>query len=82
MAQIILTALSKDPAQRFQTARQFRDAIENVSALPSAAALESLPPALLPAAQPWRLQPLLLTGLVTFLVMVVVFYAFLTISKL
>jgi serine/threonine protein kinase len=84
LAQIILTALAKDPSERFQSARQFRDALESLSAIPSAAALEPVPEAPPPAAvqQQWGVQKLLLTGLVTFIVMVVVFFAFLSISKL
>jgi serine/threonine-protein kinase len=79
LANIILTALAKDPAQRFQTARQFRDAIESVSAAPSAAApIPDAPP----PAEKWGLQKLVLTGLVTFLVMLVIFFAFFKISKL
>src|SRR6476660_3533720 len=40
LAHIILTALSKNPSERFQSARQFRDALESVSTIPSAAAIE------------------------------------------
>jgi serine/threonine-protein kinase len=79
LADIILTALAKDPAQRFQTARQFRDAIEGVSAAPSAAQPIPAEP---PPAEKWGLQKLVLTGLVTFLVMLVIFFAFFKISKL
>ena len=79
LADIILTALAKDPAQRFQTARQFRDAIEGVSAAPSAAQPIPAEP---PPAEKWGLQKLVLTGLVTFLVMLVIFFTFFKISKL
>jgi serine/threonine protein kinase len=84
MSQIILTALAKNPAERFQTARHFRDALESVAPVPSAAAMEAVSPTQPPPlpTQPWGLQKLVLTGVVTFLVMVVIFLAFLKISKL
>ena len=81
LAQIILAALSKDPAERFQTARQFRDALESVSAIPSAAALEPVPAAP-PPAEKWGRKKLLLTGLVTFIVMLAIFFVLIKISKL
>jgi serine/threonine protein kinase len=81
LSQIILTALAKDPSERFQTARQFRDAIESVQAIPSAAALESASAEPAPVSN-LGFQKLLLTGVVTFIVMLAVFFAFLKISKL
>jgi serine/threonine protein kinase len=82
MAHIILTALSKKPDERFQSARQFRDALESLVTIPSAAALEEVPqtpPATVPA---WGLQKLVLTGVVTFLVMLAIFFIFFKVSKL
>jgi serine/threonine-protein kinase len=84
LAHILLTALAKDPAERFQTARQFRDAIESVSGvsgMPSAGAAEPIPDAP-PPAEKWGLQKLVFTGLVTFLVMLAIFFTFFKISKL
>src|SRR5262249_13325876 len=84
LAHILLTALAKDPADRFQTARQFRDAIEIFaapSAVPSGAAAEPIEPTS-PAVEKWGLQKLVLTGLVTFLLMLAIFFAFFKISKL
>src|SRR6266852_1972179 len=40
LAQVILTALAKNPSERFQTARLFRDALESAVAIPSPVALE------------------------------------------
>jgi eukaryotic-like serine/threonine-protein kinase len=80
LANIILTALAKDPAERFQTARQFRDALESISVIPSAAVVEPGPGA--PPVEKWGIQKLVLTGLITFLVMLAIFFAFFKISKL
>ena len=86
LAHVILTALAKNPAERFQSARQFRDALESLIVMPSATALESPPespaPSPSPAVQKWGLRKLLLTGVVTFLVMLSIFLFFFKISKL
>jgi len=82
LAQVILTALAKNPSERFQTARLFRDALESVIAIPSPAALEPVsepPPA---AVEKYGLQKLVLTGVVTFLLMLLIFFVFIKISKM
>ena len=71
--QIILTALAKDPAQRFQTAAEFRDA------LASWAAPDQTPQL---AAAAWGNQRLLLTGVFTFIVVAMVFFALLKMTRL
>ena len=81
LAQVILTALAKNPAERFQTARLFRDALESVAAIPSPAALESVSETT-PSVEKRELQKLVLTGLVTFLVMLLIFFVFIKISKM
>src|SRR5262249_4678638 len=82
LAQVILTALAKNPSERFQTARLFRDALESVASIPSPAAPDPVPePAAAPAVK-YGLQKLVLTGLVTFLVMLLIFFVFIKISKM
>jgi serine/threonine-protein kinase len=80
--QIILTALAKDPDHRFQTATQFRDALESVGAAPRAVPPEELSSEMLPQVAGSENQRLLLTGVFTFIVVAVVFFAFLKIAKL
>jgi eukaryotic-like serine/threonine-protein kinase len=89
LARIILTALSKNPSERFQSARQFRDALESVSTIPSAAAIEPVSAAVIEpvSAAPspvdqWAFQKLVLTGFVTFIVVLAIFFTFLKITKL
>jgi serine/threonine protein kinase len=81
LANIILTALAKDPSERFQTAREFRDALESVTAITPAAELEPLPEKA-PAVDKWGLHKLFLTGAITFLVMLAIFFLLFRISKL
>ena len=74
--QIILTALAKNPSERFQTVRQFRDALER--ACPASAAS--------PPRQPRRsrgedLPELLLTGVLTFAAFTIVFIACLKLMR-
>ena len=73
---IVLTALEKDPAKRFESARQFRQALEMALAGPAekAKAVESPTP---PAAEPdpWTLRKLAIAGVVMFLVLLAFFFA-------
>jgi serine/threonine protein kinase len=80
--QIILTALAKDPDHRFQTAAQFRDALESVGAAPPAVPAGELPTEMAPYAAGTENHQLLLTGVFTFIVVAVVFFAFLKIARL
>jgi serine/threonine-protein kinase len=81
--QIILTALAKDPAHRFQTAGQFRDAIDRVAGVAPAPAPEPLskiaPPPV--EVQVWGSERLLLTGLFTFIAVAMLFFLFLKMAK-
>lgn len=71
--QIILKALAKDPAQRFQSAAEFGQAL---------AAWAEPEPAPRATATEWGNQRLLLTGVFTFIVVAVVFFALLKITRL
>ncbi|SRR5260221_3400676 len=82
LAQVILTALAKNPSERFQTARLFRDALESAVAIPSPVALEPTPESPPAPGEKYGLQKLVLTGLVTFLVMLLIFFVFIKISKM
>jgi serine/threonine protein kinase len=81
LAQVILTALAKNPSERFQTARLFRDALESVAAIPSPPALEPVSETPAPVDK-YGLQKLVLTGLVTFIVMLLIFFVFIKISRM
>jgi serine/threonine-protein kinase len=81
--QIILTALAKDPAHRFQTAAQVRDAIDRVlgvAAAPKAEVVWEMSPR--DEVEVWGSQRLLLAGLFTFVVVAMLFFAFLKIARL
>jgi serine/threonine protein kinase len=80
LSHIIITALSKDPAERFQTAAKFREALGRIGA---AQPPELLPlvPETEPAAEGWASRSLLLTGVFTFLVVVAAFLALLKIAR-
>ena len=82
--QIILTALEKDPAQRFQTAAQFREAIDRVAGVAPASQPELVSEMAPPPAEVevWGNQRLLLTAVFTFVVVAMLFFAFLKISRL
>jgi serine/threonine-protein kinase len=77
---IIVTALDKDPAERFQTAAKFREALGRIGA---AQPPEFLPfvPETEPAAEGRADGSLLLTGVFTFIVVVAVFLALLKIAR-
>ena len=81
--QIILTALEKDPARRFQTAAQFREAIDRVAGVPPAPQPEGVSEMTPPPAEVevWGGQKLLLTGVFTFVVVVMLFFAVLKMAK-
>jgi len=79
LAHVILTALAKDPAERFQSARQFRDALESLIVMPSPAVpetAETAPESPSPGRAEMGLRKLVLTGVVTFLVMLAIFLFF------
>jgi eukaryotic-like serine/threonine-protein kinase len=63
LSHIVLTALAKDPTERFQSARQFRDALESLAETEAEWAPEAPPAA---GEQAWGLQKLALIGVVTF----------------
>jgi eukaryotic-like serine/threonine-protein kinase len=86
--QIILTALAKDPDDRFQTAAQFHLALDGLAAVlnpaPPPDRVWETPPPDAPAAPEARLgfRKLLLTGVFTFIVVAMVFLVALKIAKL
>jgi serine/threonine protein kinase len=81
--QIILTALAKDPAHRFQTAAQFHDALDRVGGAAPAPQPERVSAIAHPAeVEVWGSQRLLLTGLFTFIAVAMLFFVFLKIAKL
>jgi serine/threonine protein kinase len=71
--QIILTALAKDPGERFQTAAQFRHALDCVAAMSDPAPPLERVLELPPPETRLGFQKLLLTGVFTFLVVAAVF---------
>jgi serine/threonine protein kinase len=84
--QIILKALEKDPAQRFQTAAQFREAIDpGVAPAPQPELVSEIAPP--PPAEAevevevWGNQRLLLTGVFTFVVVAMLFFAILKMAR-
>jgi serine/threonine protein kinase len=81
--QVILTALAKDPAHRFQTAMHFRDALDRgagTAPAPEPEVVSEMPPPV--DVEVWGNQRLLLTGVFTFIVVAMVFFALLKIAKL
>jgi len=80
--QIILTALAKDPDKRYRTAALFRAALNQASTAP-ARPVEMLPtaPASMPAGvvaeESWGFERLVFTGLLTFVVVAIAFFAYL-----
>ncbi|MBI3645876.1 MAG: serine/threonine protein kinase [Acidobacteriales bacterium] len=90
---LILKALAKDPAQRFQSAKEFRDALETLSVVPQQEAplvprLVEMPKPVPVEPVPWlqslpQLPPnLIALGLFTFLIVAVAFFSFLKLSRL
>jgi eukaryotic-like serine/threonine-protein kinase len=84
--QIILKALAKDPAQRFQTAAQFREAIDHVAGVGPApqpeAVTQMVPPTAAEAeVQVWGGQRLLLTGVFTFVLVAMLFFVILKMAR-
>ena len=82
--QIILTALEKDPARRFQTAAQFREALDRLVEVSRAPQPEVISKIASPAeaeVEVWGGERLLLTGLFTFIVVAMLFFLFLKMSK-
>jgi serine/threonine-protein kinase len=81
--QIILTALAKDPAQRFQTAAQFRDAIDRVAGVAPAPQPEPVSKTAPPPVEVevWGNERLLLTGLFTFIAVAMLFFLILKMAK-
>jgi serine/threonine-protein kinase len=87
ISQVILTALAKQAEHRFQTAAQFRQALEGAGTAPSAPAPKPVPVAApipvpvvanaVSASEGSGFEKLLLTGLLTFLVVAVAFFAYL-----
>jgi serine/threonine-protein kinase len=80
LSHIILKALAKNPAERFQTAAQFREALERLEAAQPAGPLPFVPEAARGAAG-WSSRSLLLTGVFTFIVVVVALLALLKIAR-
>lgn len=73
---IVLTALEKDPANRFPSAQQFRQALEMALAPPAEKLRADEPPAPPPAgSDPWTLRKLAIAGVVMFLVLLAFFFA-------
>ncbi len=81
--QIILTALAKDPANRFQTAALFRDAIDRVAGVAPAPQPELVSEMARPPAEVevWGNQRLLLMGVFTFIIVAMLFFLFLKIAR-
>jgi hypothetical protein len=80
--QIILTALEKDPTRRFQTAAQFREAIDRLADVPRAPQPEIVSKiAPVDEVEVWGGERLLLTGLFTFIVVAMLFFLFLKMSR-
>jgi serine/threonine protein kinase len=81
LSRIILKALAKDPAERYQTARQFREALENVVRPPAVPQPEAEQ-----EKSPWfkvrGVQRMLLVGALTFIAAEVVLFALLKVMKL
>ena len=80
LSHVILKALAKHPAERFQTAAQFREALERLEAAQPAGPLPFVPEAAR-GAQGWTSRSLLLTGVFTFIVVVVALLALLKIAR-
>ncbi len=80
LSHVILVALAKEPAERFQTAAYFREALERLG---NATTPEFLPviPEAARAAEGWSSQNLGLASLFTIIVVLVVFLAFLKIAR-
>ena len=76
--QTILTALAKRPSERFQTAGQFRDALGQAFPAPAASPL----PELRLSVMREDLPQLVLTGVLTFVAMTVVFFTCLKVMRL
>jgi serine/threonine-protein kinase len=79
LSEIILTAMAKDPAARFQTAEAFRQRLDRLSSAPgparAAAPAPVETPAQPPAAPQWKAWRLALAGLITFLAVMAIFFA-------
>lgn len=80
LSDIILTALAKDPAERFQTAAEFREALERLGAETPPKPLPFAPEAAR-AGEGWTSRSLFLTGVFTFIVVVVAFLALLKFTR-
>jgi serine/threonine-protein kinase len=80
LSHIIVKALAKHPAERFQTAAQFREALERLEAAQPTGPLPFVPEAAR-AEQGWTSRSLLLTGVFTFIVVVVALLALLKIAR-
>jgi serine/threonine-protein kinase len=80
LSHIILTALAKDPAERFQTAAQFREALERLKGTQPTEPLPFFPEAGR-GAEGWTSRRLFLTGVFTFIVIVAAFLALLNIAR-
>jgi serine/threonine protein kinase len=82
--QIILMALAKNPDHRLQTAAQFRDALERLAEPEPGPPTERIweAPQAPPQASRSMAQRLFLTGVVTFIVVAMMVFAFLKIARL
>ena len=86
LSQVILTAMAKDPDQRFQTAGYFRQALNSVDLNPPVPEPQPLPgmrplPEAPPPAEPWGFERLVITGVMTFILVAVIFFAYLKIVR-
>jgi len=80
LSHIIIKALAKEPAERFQTAAQFHEALERLGAAPPPDPAPFVPEAA-SVAEGWTSRSLLLTGVFTFIVVMVAFLALLKITR-
>ena len=76
--QVILTALAKRPSERFQTVQEFREALGRVCAAP---AVSPLQPEVHFSVMTGNLPQLVLTGILTFVALTIVFFTCLKVMR-
>jgi serine/threonine-protein kinase len=77
--QVILTALAKRPSERFQTVQEFREALGRVCAAP---AISPVQPEVRFSVMTGNLPQLVLTGILTFVALTIVFFTCLKVMRL